>query len=99
MRLALTLQIAAGGTLFNLVIDTDEQASTLIRLLKEDQKGGRVTCLPLNKLQVETLQYPDRFGSDALPLTKYLTCPDAVKRAIDQVNLLQSLAQFRGDWS
>lgn len=80
-------QVAAGGALFHLVVDTDEQASNLLRRLKDAKEQGRVTCLPLNKLQVESVQYPDRFGTDALPLTKYLTYSADVKKAIEQASL------------
>lgn len=79
--------MAAGGALFHLVVDTDEQASNLLRLLREEKEQGRVTCLPLNKLQVEVVHYPDRFGTDALPLTKYLKYSEGVKRAVEQVSL------------
>ena len=79
--------MAAGGALFHLVVDTDEQASELLHLLKQEKEQGRVSCLPLNKLQVETVQYPDRFGTDALPLTKYLKYSEEVKRAVEQASL------------
>lgn len=69
------------------MVDTDEQASTLLRLLREEHNGGRVTCLPLNKLHTEPVQYPNHFGDQALPLTKYLKYPPAVRAAVDMVGL------------
>ena len=86
LLIMLGAQVAAGGALFHLVVDTDEQASDLLRLLKQERQQGRVTCLPLNKLQVDSVQYPDRFGTDALPLTKYLKYSEEVKRAVEQAS-------------
>ncbi len=44
------LNIAAGGRLQNVVVDTDQTASDAIRYLKEERLG-RVTFLPLNKVK------------------------------------------------
>ncbi|NEQ96796.1 MAG: chromosome segregation protein SMC [Cyanothece sp. SIO2G6] len=47
----LALEIAAGGRLGFLVVEDDRVASAGIRVLKE-QRAGRVTFLPLNKIRV-----------------------------------------------
>jgi chromosome segregation protein len=44
------LNIAAGGRLQNIVVDTDQTASDAIRYLKE-KRLGRITFLPLNKIK------------------------------------------------
>ena len=44
------LNIAAGGRLQNVVVDSDQTASDAIRYLKEERLG-RVTFLPLNKIK------------------------------------------------
>ena len=44
------LNIAAGGRLHNVVVDSDQTASDAIRYLKEERLG-RVTFLPLNKIK------------------------------------------------
>ncbi|HJJ99362.1 MAG TPA: chromosome segregation protein SMC [Methanocorpusculum sp.] len=49
-KYATALNIAAGGRLQNVVVDTDQTASDAIRYLKESQLG-RVTFLPLNKIK------------------------------------------------
>lgn len=79
------LQVAAKGALFHLVVDTDEQASRLLALLREERNVGRITCLPLNKLQTESVHYPTDFGDSALPLTKYITYPEQAKKAVEMV--------------
>ena len=47
---ALALEIALGGRIQNIVVDSDQVASAGIQLLNE-RKAGRATFLPLNKIQ------------------------------------------------
>ncbi len=81
-------QVAAGGALFQVVVDNQDQASKLLNLLRRETggRGGRITCLPLTKLLVAPTTYPTSFGDAALPLTKYVKCPEAVQKAIDHVS-------------
>jgi len=46
---ATALEVAAGGRMQGIVVDTDEDASRAISFLKH-QRGGRATFLPLNKM-------------------------------------------------
>ncbi len=46
----LALEIAAGGRLFNIVVNDDDVAAQAIALLKQ-QRAGRATFLPLTKLR------------------------------------------------
>ncbi|WP_167816198.1 chromosome segregation protein SMC [Methanocorpusculum sp. GPch4] len=46
----LALNIAAGGRLNNVVVDSDQTAADVIRYLK-DERLGRLTLLPLNKMK------------------------------------------------
>ena len=45
------LQVTAGNALFHVVVDTDATASQIYRHLVRD-KIGRITCMPLNRLNV-----------------------------------------------
>ena len=45
------VEVTAGGSLFHVVVDSDVTASTIMRYLIA-QRVGRITCLPLNKLNV-----------------------------------------------
>lgn len=45
------VEVTAGGSLFHVVVDTDATASQIMRHLTA-QRVGRITCLPLNKLNV-----------------------------------------------
>ncbi len=49
------LEIAAGGRLGYLVVEDDQTAATGIKLLK-NQRAGRATFLPLNKIRAPKLQ-------------------------------------------
>jgi chromosome segregation protein len=49
-RYQLALEIAAGGRLGNIVVEDDEVAAAGIKLLKQN-RGGRATFLPLNKIK------------------------------------------------
>jgi chromosome segregation protein len=51
----LALEIAAGGRLGQIVVDDDRVAATGIELLKQ-QRAGRATFLPLNKIQAQRHQ-------------------------------------------
>lgn len=48
-RYQLALEIAAGGRLANIVVESDETASQAIQILKQE-RAGRATFLPLNRL-------------------------------------------------
>ncbi len=49
---ALALNIAAGDRLNNVVVDSDQTAANVIRYLK-DERLGRLTLLPLNKMKAQ----------------------------------------------
>lgn len=56
---------AAEGSLFNVVVDNDQVSSKLIdRLIKD--KGGRLTFIPLNRIQAPDFNLPTK--SDMQPL-------------------------------
>ena len=45
------VEVTAGNQLFNVVVDTDGTSTTIIKYLNSS-KGGRVTFMPLNRIQV-----------------------------------------------
>ena len=61
------VEVAAGNSLFHVVVDTDETAAFLMKEL-ERRKAGRLTFLPLNRLRNGDVQYPD--STDVRPLMK-----------------------------
>lgn len=59
------VEVAAGNSLFHVVVDDDKIAARLMKEL-ERQRAGRLTFLPLNRLLQENVQYPN--SPDAKPL-------------------------------
>ena len=45
------VEVTAGNQLFNVVVDNDATSTTIIKYLNSC-KGGRVTFVPLNRIQV-----------------------------------------------
>ena len=69
-------------------MDNDEDVSKLLGLLKKESRdGGRITCLPLNRLKVDAVTYTKEFGNDAVPMTNYLNFRAEHKKAIQYVRL------------
>lgn len=54
-----------------MVVDTDDVATRLVSLLNKE-KAGRVTFIPLNRINPEDVRYPTSFGTDAVPLITHL---------------------------
>jgi structural maintenance of chromosome 3 (chondroitin sulfate proteoglycan 6) len=63
-------EVSAGGSLFHVVCDNDATATKVVELLNKE-RGGRLTCIPLNRVKVKHAQLPN--SSDAFPLLKKLT--------------------------
>lgn len=71
--------MAAGPSLFNVVVDSDETAARLMKIL-EERGLGRVCFMPLNRLRVKPVSYPD--STDVVPLLDAaLEYPREVRRA------------------
>lgn len=52
------VEVAAGNSLFHVIVDTDTTAAYLMKEL-ERRKAGRLTFLPLNRMRNADVQYPD----------------------------------------
>ncbi|KAK8928708.1 Structural maintenance of chromosomes protein 3 [Platanthera zijinensis] len=77
-----SVEVTAGNSLFHVVVATDEISSRIIRYLTSE-KGGRVTFIPLNRVNVQRINYPQ--SSDVVPLLKKLKYPSACSPAFQQV--------------
>lgn len=76
-------EVVAGNSLFHIVVDNDNTASTVMEELVRE-RSGRVTFMPLNRLRVpESQQYPDR--NDCVPLIKKIAFDDMFVAAVKQV--------------
>ena len=78
------VQVSAGNQLFHVVVDDDDVATRITALLTAE-KAGRVTFIPLNRINPGPVQYPD-FGDDALPLVDKINCAERHKKAVAQAS-------------
>lgn len=81
-------QVSAGNQLFHVVVDDDDVATRITALLTAE-KAGRVTFIPLNRINPGPVQYPD-FGDDALPLVDKINCAERHKTAVAQASTPQA---------
>ncbi|KAF2795872.1 RecF/RecN/SMC protein [Melanomma pulvis-pyrius CBS 109.77] len=75
-------EVSAGGSLFHVVCDNDATATKVVELLNKE-RGGRLTCIPLNRVKVKHAQLPN--SSDAYPLLKKLTYDPAYDPAFKHI--------------
>lgn len=75
-------EVTAGMSLFHYVVDTDETAQRLIQLLQQE-KGGRLTFAPLNRLNPKQGNIPK--ASDAVPLISKLKYDPRFEKSMQQV--------------
>lgn len=95
------VEVAAQNALFHVIVDTDATAAHLMKRL-EDGKLGRVTFLPLNRLRVENVQYPENLPDIRPMLELCLEYDPKVQRAIEHVfnkKLVARNIETAGEWS
>jgi structural maintenance of chromosome 3 (chondroitin sulfate proteoglycan 6) len=78
----IAVEATAGQSLFHVVVDTDDTAGRLIEAMNAE-KLGRVTFMPLNRLQPKPLEFQER--TDALIMLKKLSYDPKYKKAFQQV--------------
>ncbi|KAJ2746564.1 Structural maintenance of chromosomes protein 3 [Coemansia sp. BCRC 34301] len=76
------VEAIAGASLFHVVVDSDETASRVLGELNR-QKLGRLTFMPLNRLNPSAASYPG--ASDAIPMIERLVFNRRFQRAFQQV--------------
>lgn len=81
-RYRTAVEVTAGQSLFHYVVDTDETATTVLEILQKE-KAGRVTFMPLNRLQSRPLNMPR--ASDTIPMIDKLQYDPAYERAFQHV--------------
>ncbi|EEQ44328.1 conserved hypothetical protein [Candida albicans WO-1] len=77
-------EVIAGNSLFHIVVDTDVTAATIMEELIRN-KAGRVTFVPLNRIDNIEVEYPDSHENQCLPLIKKLKYNEQVYKAINQI--------------
>ncbi|KTW28404.1 hypothetical protein T552_01666 [Pneumocystis carinii B80] len=81
-RYKTAVEVTAGNSLFHVVVDNEDTASKIIDILNKE-KGGRITCMPLNRLSPRQGNYPD--APDAIPMLKKITYDTKYQKAFEQV--------------
>ncbi|KAG9052490.1 Structural maintenance of chromosomes protein 3, partial [Serendipita sp. 407] len=76
------VEVTGGTSLFHVVVDTDETATRVLKAMLEE-RVGRVTFVPLNRLRVKEVQYPD--VEEVEPLIKQLEYDPKFEKAFQQV--------------
>lgn len=76
------VEVTAGPSMFHVVVDTDETASKLIDVMNKERLG-RVTFMPLNRLQPKALDFRDT--GDAIAMLKKIQCEARYRKAMQQV--------------
>jgi structural maintenance of chromosome 3 (chondroitin sulfate proteoglycan 6) len=89
-----SVEVAAGNALFHVVVDNERTAATLMEEL-ERRRAGRLTFLPLNRLQNDRVQYPN--SPDVKPLLEVAIDYDAaMEPALQHVSIaMQMLLRYR----
>ncbi|KAL6527888.1 Structural maintenance of chromosomes protein 3 [Orobanche minor] len=81
-RFFTAVEVTAGNSLFHVVVENDDVSTKIIGHLNA-QKGGRVTFVPLNRVQAPVVTYPQ--SSDVVPLLKKLSFSGKYASAFGQI--------------
>ncbi|KAF9900371.1 Structural maintenance of chromosomes protein 3 [Linnemannia zychae] len=76
------VNVTAGASLFHVVVDTEETATRILEALNKE-KAGRVTFMPLNRLNPKPSTYPE--ANDAIPMIRKLNFDPKYSKAFEQV--------------
>jgi structural maintenance of chromosome 3 (chondroitin sulfate proteoglycan 6) len=76
------VETVAGASLFHYVVDNDETASKCMEILNKE-RSGRVTFMPLNRLNPKPVNYPQ--AQDARPLISLIKYDPKYEKAVQQV--------------
>jgi len=75
-------EVTAGNSLFHYVVDNDESATKVMEVLQRE-KCGRVTFMPLNRLNPQPVNIPG--ANDAVPLISKLKFNAQFEKALQHV--------------
>lgn len=81
-RYRTAVEVTAGQSLFHYVVDTDETATKVLEILQQE-KAGRVTFMPLNRLRSKPANLPR--ASDTIPMIDKLQYDPAYEKAFNHV--------------
>ena len=64
-----------GCSLFQIVVDNDETATKILDVMLQERRG-RITFMPLNRLKPPQVEYPSGNDAIALFVLCLFLCPD-----------------------
>lgn len=73
----------AGSALTHIIVDNDATSARLVKIMKE-RRAGRVTFIPLNRLE-EDRRPPPSTTADAIPLISKISCQERFLPAVKQI--------------
>lgn len=76
------VEVTAGNSLFHYVVDNDDTATRIMDVLNEE-RAGRVTFMPLNRLKPKVPKFPN--AQDARPLMSLIKYDQKYEKAVQQV--------------
>lgn len=82
-KFATAADVTAGSMLTHVVVDTDATAARLVSLM-QSRRAGRVTFIPLNRLEHNSPP-PPTTTSEAIPLVSKISCDPRFTPAVHQV--------------
>jgi structural maintenance of chromosome 3 (chondroitin sulfate proteoglycan 6) len=80
---ASAVQVAAKGALFHIVVDTDAIAAQVLEQFNSSGAKGRVSFIPLNRINPPEREYPET--SDVRALAKEIQCAAHFRKAVKHV--------------
>ena len=81
-RYRTAVEVTAGQSLFHFVVDTDETATKVLEIL-QNEKAGRVTFMPINRLKSKRLNMPK--ASDTIAMIDKLQFDPIYEKAFVHV--------------
>lgn len=81
-RFRTAVEVTGGNSLFHVVVDNDETATQVLEILNRE-RAGRVTFMPLNRLNHKPPNFPN--AQDALPLVSRIQYDQRYEKAVQQV--------------
>ncbi|XP_015518087.1 structural maintenance of chromosomes protein 3 [Neodiprion pinetum] len=74
------VEVTAGNRLFHHIVETDKFGTKILKEMNNQQLPGEVTFMPLNRLHVKVIDYPQT--SDAIPMISKLNYDPKYDRAL-----------------
>lgn len=99
-RYSTAADVTGGSSLLNIVVDNDETAAKLVRIMQQN-RAGRLTFIPLNRIEGSS-RPPEVSAEDAIPLVSKIACDprfDSVVKHVFGKVLVTRTVQLAADLS